>query len=256
LNGGALPRRRYAGAEATFRTKVDHLGLALSAGADANLRSQIAMLPISDENPTKRFPIVTVLLIAANVAVFFAWQICVGLPHSVALAGLTPTELKPVSLPGVGHLFTSMFMHGGIAHLLGNMWFLWIFGDNVEDEIGRIKFVIFYLLTGVAGAVSHVALNAQSVVPMVGASGAISGVLGAYLVLHPAARVKMLLWIRFVRIPAWCYLSIWIGLQVLALSQASRITGIRIAYWAHIGGFVTGMFLSMFVTTRQNPKDF
>ena len=94
------------------------------------------MLPISDENPTKRFPVVTVLLIVANLAVFFGWQMQAGLPRSVALAGLTPAELKPISLLGVEHLFTSMFMHGGIAHLLGNMWFLWIFGDNVEDEIG------------------------------------------------------------------------------------------------------------------------
>src|SRR6478609_4390628 len=132
------------------------------------------MLPISDENPTKRFPIVTLLVILANLAVFFAWQMRVGLQHSVVMAGLIPTELHPVSLPGVEHLFTSMFMHGGIAHLLGNVWFLWIFGDNVEDEIGRIKFVFFYLLSGVAGAAAHVALNAQSGIPMVGASGAIS----------------------------------------------------------------------------------
>lgn len=214
------------------------------------------MLPISDENPTKRFPVVTVLLILANLAVFFAWQIKVGLPKSVALAGLVPTELHPISPRGVEHLFTSMFMHGGIAHLLGNMWFLWIFGDNVEDEIGRIKFVFFYLLSGVAGAATHIALNAQSTIPMVGASGAISGVLGAYLVLHPSARVKMLFIIRFIRIPAWCYLLIWIGLQVLALSQANKVAGMGVAYWAHIGGFVAGMFLSIFVTPRQHPKDF
>jgi membrane associated rhomboid family serine protease len=214
------------------------------------------MLPISDENPTKRFPVVTVLLILANLAVFFAWQLKVGLPKSVALAGLTPTELHPISAPGVTHLFTSMFMHGGIAHLLGNLWFLWIFGDNVEDEIGRIKFVLFYLLSGVAGAAAHVALNAQSNIPMVGASGAISGVLGAYLVLHPSARVKMLFLFRFIRIPAWAYLLIWAGLQVFALAQANENAGIRIAYWAHIGGFVAGMFLSIFVTPRQHPKDF
>lgn len=133
---------------------------------------------------------------------------------------------------------------------------LWIFGDNVEDEIGRIKFVFFYLLSGVLGAVTHIALNAKSNIPMVGASGAISGVLGAYLLLHPSARVKILFWIRFIRVPAWCYLLLWIGLQVLALSQASKIAGMGIAYWAHIGGFVAGMFLSTFVTPRQNPKDF
>lgn len=214
------------------------------------------MLPISDENPTKRFPVVTVLLIAANLAVFFAWQMQTGLERSVALAGLVPTELHPISPRGVAHLFSSMFMHGGIAHLLGNLWFLWIFGDNVEDEIGRSKFVIFYFLSGAAGAAAHVALNFQSTIPMVGASGAISGVLGAYLVLHPKARVKMLLWIRFVRIPAWCYLLLWIGLQVLALSQASKIAGMGIAYWAHIGGFGAGMFLAIFVTPRQHPVNF
>lgn len=214
------------------------------------------MLPISDENPTKRFPVVTVLLILTNLAVFFAWQIKVGLPQSVALAGLVPTELHPLSTQGVTHLFTSMFMHGGIAHLLGNLWFLWIFGDNVEDEIGRIKFVIFYLLSGVAGAAAHVALNAKSEIPMVGASGAISGVLGAYLLLHPSARVKLLFWFRLIPIPAWAYLLIWIGLQVLAVTQASKITGMGIAYWAHIGGFAAGMFLSVFVTPRMNPKDF
>ena len=214
------------------------------------------MLPISDENPTKRFPVVTLLLILANLAVFFAWQVPVGLPKSVVLAGLTPTELKPISLPGVEHLFTSMFLHGGLAHLLGNLWFLWIFGDNVEDEIGRIQFVLLYLLSGVAGAAAHVMLYSQSTTPLVGASGAISGVLGAYLVLHPRALVKMFVGIRFVQLPAWVYLLLWIGLQVLAIWRANDIAGLRIAYWAHLGGFVAGMFLSTFVTPRRKPKDF
>lgn len=214
------------------------------------------MLPISDENPSKRFPAVTVLLILANLAVFFAWQLRVGLQHSVTLAGLVPTELHPVSLPGVEHLFTSMFMHGGIAHLLGNMWFLWIFGDNVEDEIGRIKFVFFYLLSGVAGAVTHVILNVQAEIPMVDASGAISGVLGAYLVLHPKARVKLLFIIRFIRMPAWCFLLIWIGLQGLGLWQASKVAGMGVAYWAHIGGFGTGLILAIVLGPRQKSKRF
>jgi membrane associated rhomboid family serine protease len=149
-----------------------------------------------------------------------------------------------------------MFMHGGIAHLLGNLWFLWIFGDNVEDEIGRLRFVFFYLVSGVVGAATHVALNAQSTIPMVGASGAISGVLGAYLVLHPGARVRMLAGLWLVRVPAWVYLLLWAGLQVLALTQANKIAGMGVAYWAHIGGFGAGMFLSIFVTPRQHPKDF
>lgn len=213
------------------------------------------MLPISDDNPTRRFPVITVLLILANLAVFFAWQLKVGLPQSVALAGLTPTELKPVTLDGALHVFTSMFMHGGIAHLLGNLWFLWIFGDNVEDEIGRLKFVFFYLLSGVAGAAAHVALNAKSGIPMVGASGAISGVLGAYLVLHPTARVRMFFGLFLVRVPAWVYLLLWAGLQVLAVTQASKLAGLGIAYWAHLGGFAAGMVLAILVTPRRNPKD-
>ena len=214
------------------------------------------MLPISDERSTRRFPFVTLLLIVANLAVFFGWQMQAGLEHTVPEFGLVPTQLHPITQPGVLHVFTSMFMHGGIAHLLGNMWFLWIFGDNVEDEIGRVKFVFFYLLSGVAGAVTHVVLNAQSGIPMVGASGAISGVLGAYLVLHPSVRVKMLFIIRFIRIPAWSYLLIWIGLQGLGLWQASKVAGMGVAYWAHIGGFFAGMFLLIFVRPRQNPKDF
>ena len=213
------------------------------------------MLPLSDENPTRRFPVVTVLLILANVAVFFAWQVQVGLPKSVALAGLTPTQLHPISLPGVEHLFTSMFMHGSVAHLLGNMWFLWVFGDNVEDEVGRMKYIVFYLLSGVAAAVTHVALNAKSGIPMVGASGAIGGVLGAYLVLHPRAQVRMFLGIRSIHVPAWGYLVLWIGLQVVGVSPANKLAGMGIAYWAHIGGFASGIFLSLFVTPREHPKD-
>lgn len=214
------------------------------------------MLPISDENPTKRFPVVTVLLILANLAVFFAWQIQEGLSRSVAMAGLVPTELHPISLRGIEHLFSSMFMHGGMAHLLGNMWFLWIFGDNVEDEIGRFSFVVFYLLSGVAGAAAHVALNVHSHIPLIGASGAISGVLGAYLVLHPTARVRMLLFLKLISLPAWGYLLLWAGWQVLSLSQASQAAGMKVAYWAHLGGFAAGMFLAIFVTPRQQPKDF
>jgi len=176
--------------------------------------------------------------------------------RSVALGGLAPTELKPVSLPGIQHLFTSMFMYGGLFHLLGNMWFLWVFGDNVEDETGRFRFVIFYRLSGIAAAVTYVAFNSQSKVPMVGASGAISGVLGAYLVLHPRARVKMLLRTRAVRLPAWGYPLVWIGLQVVAQTQASQTSGTGIAYLAHIGGFLAGIILSVLVIPRRNPVDF
>jgi membrane associated rhomboid family serine protease len=212
------------------------------------------MLPISDENPTRRFPLVTVLLIAANIAVFAAWQMRLGLAQSVAWGGLVPHELHPVSAAGIRHLFTSMFMHAGILHLLGNLWFLWIFGDNVEDDIGRIRFLLLYLASGVAAAATHVALNVQSALPLVGASGAISGVLGAYLVLHPVARVKTLVFIRFIRIPAWIFLILWIGLQVFALSQTLKGKNAGIAYAAHVGGFVAGMILAIAIRPRQNTR--
>ena len=213
------------------------------------------MFPISDENPTRRFPILTILLIAANVAVFFLWQVKSGLEYSVQVAGLVPIQLSHFSISGVLHVFTSMFMHGSLFHLLGNMWFLWIFGDNVEDEFGRIQFLIFYLLSGVAGAVTQVVVHAQSMVPMVGASAAISGVLGAYLVLHPRARVKMLIWFQFVRIPAWFYLLIWIGLQVLSQTQSHETSGAGVAYFAHIGGFVMGILLAILLPRSRYPVE-
>ena len=213
------------------------------------------MFPISDENPTRRFPILTILLIAANVAVFFLWQVKSGLEYSVQVAGLVPIQLSHFSISGVLHVFTSMFMHGSLFHLLGNMWFLWIFGDNVEDEFGRIQFLIFYLLSGVAGAVTQVVVHAQSMVPMVGASAAISGVLGAYLVLHPRARVKMLIWFQFVRIPAWFYLLIWIGLQVLSQTQSQETSGAGVAYFAHIGGFVMGILLAILLPRSRYPAE-
>jgi len=208
------------------------------------------VFPISDENPTRRFPIFTILLIVANVAVFFAWQVREGLEYSVQVAGLLPIELSHFKISGVLHVFTSMFMHGSLFHLIGNMWFLWIFGDNVEDEFGRIKFLIFYLVSGAAGAVTQVAFHAQSTVPMVGASAAISGVLGGYLVLYPRAQVKMLIWFNLVRIPAWFYLVIWIGLQFFSQTRSQETSGAGVAYFAHIGGFVMGIILSLVLRNR------
>jgi membrane associated rhomboid family serine protease len=211
------------------------------------------MLPIPEENPTKRPPVVTPLLIAANVAVFLAWQNHVGLQHSVVLAGLVPRELNPISNPGLTHLFTSMFMHGSLWHLLGNMWFLWVFGDNVEDDIGRIRFLGLYLLCGVAAAAAHLALNPNSMVPIIGASGAISGVLGASLVLQPTARVKAIFWFGVIRLPAWFYLLLWIGFQVYAMTQTGKLGYVGVAYGAHVGGFVTGFILAFF-KRGENPE--
>lgn len=216
------------------------------------------MFPLHDDNPTRRPPVVTWLLVAATAA---AWVFVQGaglapgrLEASVCAFGAIPAEIVgtsgagpgPCSLGGVtrGALVTSMFLHGGWFHLVGNLWFLWIFGNNVEDAMGRVRFVIFYLLTGVAAALAHVASDPASAVPMVGASGAISGVMGAYLVLFPRARVKTLLFllvfITVVELPAFVYLGYWFLLQLV--SSGSGATA-GVAFWAHIGGFAAGALL-------------
>lgn len=211
------------------------------------------MIPLYDHNPTHRFPVLTVLLIAANVAVYFFWQSAVGLEESVALAAFVPAELTHGG-GGYRNLFTSMFMHGGIMHLVGNMWFLWIFGDNIENECGPFRFILFYLLCGVAATLAHTWSDPDSTVPLVGASGAISGVLGAYLVEHPKAAVRTLIpmgiFTRIVDVPAFMFLFIWIGMQVLSQTMMSSAQGGGVAYLAHIAGFVAGVGL-IFVFRRS-----
>lgn len=218
------------------------------------------MIPLYDHNPTHRFPIVTVAIIAINVAVFFLWQVRIGLEQSVALAAFVPSEFH--GGPGAGvwrDLITSMFMHGGVMHLVGNMWFLWIFGDNIENECGPIRFLVFYLLCGVAATLAHAWADARSNVPLVGASGAISGVLGAYLIEHPRVAVRTLIpmgvFTRIVDIPAFVFLFIWIGLQVVSQAlMSARMEGIEgggVAYLAHIAGFVAGVVL-IFVFRRSS----
>jgi membrane associated rhomboid family serine protease len=185
----------------------------------------------------------------------------VGLEKSVALAALTPVELTQHSPSAVRDLFSSMFMHGSWMHLIGNMWFLWIFGNNVEDATGPIRFLIFYLLCGVLAALAHVGADPQSVIPLVGASGAVSGVLGAYLVKHPTAYVRTAIPIGFIirvaDIPAFVFLLIWIGLQIF--SQAvSGVPGERggVAYLAHIAGFVAGVVLIFVFQRRRQTQPY
>jgi membrane associated rhomboid family serine protease len=232
------------------------------------------VIPISDDNPTLRTPVVTYLFLAANIAAWI-WLQGAGLEPmtlaaSVCNLGLVPGELTgraalgtavPLG-PGVACIvdaeavnvltpLTSMFLHGGWGHLLGNMLFLWVFGNNVEDSMGKIRFVFFYLLCGLAAAATQVAISPSSAVPMVGASGAISGVLGAYLILYPRARVNMLfilfIFIRVIALPAWVVLASWIGMQLLSgLPQLNALegeSGAGVAFWAHIGGFVAGVVL-------------
>ena len=233
------------------------------------------MFPLRDENPTELFPIFTLLLMAANVAVWFLIQGAglspEALQQSVCAYGAIPAEVtgRPGVLPealrrmGAGcpiggltweALFTSMFLHGGWLHLIGNMWFLWIFGNNVEDSMGRLRFLLFYLLAGLAAAGAHIVTSPGSAVPMVGASGAISGIMGAYLVLYPRVRVFTLffffVFIRVIPLPAWVLLAYWFGLQLL-MGSASPAEGAGVAFWAHVGGFVAGVVLVKLFENRQ-----
>jgi membrane associated rhomboid family serine protease len=209
------------------------------------------MFPYKDDNISKHAPVVTVALIAINVVVFlfFRLQGRAVFASAVMELGVIPRELWSGNLPGSEAMFpyvsllTSMFMHGGWLHLGGNMLYLWIFGDNVEDYLGHVRYLIFYLGCGFVAALSHIAFSLGSEVPMVGASGAIAGVLGAYLVLYPWARVHVLVFLFFfittVTVPAWIMLGLWFGLQILN-SLPSIGTAGGVAYLAHVGGFVGG----------------
>jgi membrane associated rhomboid family serine protease len=227
------------------------------------------MFPYRDENQTQRAPYVTIALIVLNV---LAWLLLQGagttlpLARSVCDLGLIPGELTGALPPGtrspigeglvcvtdpgrqVSHLVTSMFLHGSWMHLLGNMWFLWLFGNNIEDSMSRPRFGVFYLLCGLAAALLQVLTNPASGVPMVGASGAISGVMGAYLVLYPRVRVFAMVPIGFfltsVALPAWMMLVYWILIQfVSGLTAIGGKPGGGVAFWAHVGGFIAGVVL-------------
>lgn len=239
------------------------------------------MIPLSDVNPTTRFPIITVLLLAAIAAV---WVMVQGagldaraLAASVCNFGLVAGELTKLArlgdaLPlGAGLAcvvdndpvnaltpLTSMFLHGSWAHILGNSLFLWVFGNNVEDAMSRLRFVVFYLVCGLAAAAAQVAVDPAAIVPMVGASGAISGVLGGYLLLYPRARVNMLfifiIFFKVIPLPAWFVLLFWIAFQVMAglpqLLAAQDAVQSGVAVWAHIGGFAAGLVLIKFFANR------
>ena len=240
------------------------------------------MIPISDDNPTLRFPLVTVALLITLAAVWIFVQGAglnpVALATSVCNWGMIPGELTARARVGSGiplgngmaclidddprnvlTPITSMFLHGGWGHILGNGLFLWVFGNNVEDSMGRLRFVVFYLLCGLAAAAAQVIVSPGSPVPVVGASGAIAGVLGAYLVLYPRVRVNILIFlfffIRIISVPAWVVLFFWIGMQlVTGLPQLSSVrpeVSSGVAVWAHIGGFAAGAAL---IKLFENPR--
>lgn len=225
------------------------------------------MIPIGDDNRDRLHrPVVTYLLIAANIAIFLYmlmlqagerdffvanWSVIPArFTHYAAFQRANPEITSPLYLT----LFTAMFMHGGWLHIGGNMLFLWVFGDNVEDAMGPVRFLIYYLTCGLVGNFAHIFFNQSSLAPSLGASGAIAGILGGYLVLRPRGRVRNVIWLGFLVIPfvlpAWIVIGYWFALQALngfltlgANFRSGGAAGSGVAYWAHIGGFITGVIL-------------
>lgn len=224
------------------------------------------MIPLHDDNPTTIRPYVTVAVIVI-CGVAFLWQFSSGPQGQQIIAfglGAVPAvlfghaELPPALylIPASLTVFSSMFLHGGWMHLIGNMLYLWIFGNNVEDSMGHVRFVVFYLVCGIAAVFAHALPNAESQIPMIGASGAISGVLGAYILLYPHARVLVLIplgiFFHTVRLKAMWVLGFWIVLQLVSSAFADPSKG-GVAFGAHIGGFVAGLALIPFFKYRKVP---
>ncbi|MBW1720687.1 MAG: rhomboid family intramembrane serine protease [Deltaproteobacteria bacterium] len=221
------------------------------------------MIPIRDTTPSKNYPVVNTIIIASNVF-FYLVQLAQGpaLDRFILLYGLVPIRY---SVPEVSvhftffqqifSLFSFMFLHGGFFHLLGNMWTLYIFGDNVEDRLGPLRYLLFYLACGLTSGLFHLSMNWHSPVPTIGASGAIAGVMGAYLLLYPGAKILTLIPIffipYFVELPAFLFLGIWFLIQFLSATGSAGQAG-GIAWWAHVGGFLAGMaFLKLFLSLPQ-----
>ncbi|MCA9726737.1 MAG: rhomboid family intramembrane serine protease [Candidatus Eisenbacteria bacterium] len=218
------------------------------------------MIPIRDANPSRTRPVVVLGLIAVN-AIVFLWEILLpaqGLQELFQGYGVVPVHLTHPSGGGWAWptLLTYMFLHGGWLHVIGNLWVLWIFGDNIEDRMGHVRFLVFYLVTGVLAALTQSWLTPRSSVPSVGASGAIAGVMGAYIVLFPRARiltiVPVFFYPLFLELPAVAFLGLWFLLQLfsgtLALHASGEVGGI--AFWAHVGGFLAGIVLHRLFLTR------
>lgn len=221
------------------------------------------MIPLRDEIPTRRVPVINYILIVLNILVF-AFQSLAGSNEQALVYqfALIPSHFTTgVTLGDLTDVFTSMFMHAGLAHIGGNMLYLWIFGDNVEDRMGRGGYLLFYLTGGLVASLTHIVTNPTSQIPTVGASGAIAAVLGAYLVLYPQSRVLTLIplgfFIRLSMLPAAIVLGIWFLLQIfqglLTLGGPEDIGGV--AFWAHIGGFVAGVVLAKLFARSQKKEN-
>jgi membrane associated rhomboid family serine protease len=232
------------------------------------------VIPIRDANPTQRFPFITLALIALNAAAFLLWEPITGTPREQSLFfycnGAIPREITSLEpIPEVVQacggksvilsIFTSMFLHGGWLHIIGNMLFLWVFGNNVEDRMGHMVFLLFYLVAGVVAAYAQAAIGASSTVPLIGASGAVAGVLGAYLVMYPRARVLTLViffFITMIELPALIVLGMWFVLQAFqGLGSLGADVG-GVAWFAHIGGFAFGALIALLFyrgAARRSP---
>ncbi len=223
---------------------------------------QTVFLPLHDDNPIKhiRFQFVTVTVIGLCVAVYLyqfgldanagqGFVLAYGaIPAVIFGEAALPPEIAVI--PGWASLVTSAFLHGGWMHLIGNMVFLWVLGDNVEDNLGHRRYIVFYLLCGLAAALTHAAIDPGSKVPMIGASGAVSGVIGAYLVLHPKAPIRTLVGYFIVSLPAWVVLGMWAGLQLFNIAGGG---GGGVAWWAHVGGLIAGAVLIIVMRPRGVP---
>ena len=218
------------------------------------------VIPIGDENPTHRTPIVTLTLVIVNVIVF-GLQLLQGIDFTLRFS-FVPLALTQL-LEGRGSLWvlvsmvTAMFLHGSFGHIFGNMLFLWIFGDNVEDVFGRVPYVLFYLMCGIAATLTQYLTGPLSPIPNLGASGAISGVLGAYVLMFPAARVNLFIWPFSIffgtfGVPAFLWIGFWFLMQLfLGVQDLGQITEGGVAFWAHIGGFVAGLALTLVMPRRR-----
>jgi membrane associated rhomboid family serine protease len=210
------------------------------------------MIPIRDDNPVHSTPVITYLLIFVNISIFI-FQFFLGSNNQefIYKFALIPSEVTSfANLGSIFDIFSSMFMHAGLAHIGGNMLYLWIFGDNVEDRLGRGRFIIFYILGGFIASITHILTNPSSNIPTVGASGAIAAVLGAYLVLYPSQKVLTLIplgfWMRMTLLPAGLVLGVWFILQLFSgvMSFGGPDVG-GVAFWAHIGGFISGVVMGL-----------
>jgi membrane associated rhomboid family serine protease len=221
--------------------------------------------PLKDENPTKSFPYMTVLLIGVNCLIFFI-ELSLGRYRDVFVAkyGVVPFEithavdLNPkVALGPYITLLTSLFLHGGFWHLLGNMWFLWIFGNNIEDISGHFRFLLFYLLGGIAASLLQILLTVNSTIPVIGASGAVSAILGAYILIFPRARIKTLMFIfifiTVINVPAVAFIGIWFFIQLI--SSVGR-AATNVAWYAHIGGFLFGLLTINLFKKREGYRKY